>query len=337
MSRTSQTLVRAVQTSCLILFCAIAYAEDQSVGRRHDSTDSFDPSQLCMRAEDEIWLISSRCIPTCGPVDLNRLDCYRWCGESFSPDNYETLSAEHKAQTIKRTVFFLHGNRTDFEWAAMRGLQVFNNVFGTDLNRQPVRYVIWSWPADPQRRRGKEYKQNSLRSVWEANALAEFIGELGNATPIGLVGYSFGAQTTLLAAEQACSREVSDGTGQFKFRICCLAPALQKPWSQVADPFAACEGCVTHSLQMTNSQDRALQAHKFISRFASGSYASWTNVDEKSSSMNPQVNLDIGDLVGSRHNVVLYVSQPFVAAQIRATIFDDCVHVEGPQTLCSRE
>ena len=325
MFRTIQTFVRSLPALCLVLCCTFGSADDRNFGCRRDATDEFDPRQLHMQSGDEIWLISSRCIPTCGPVDLSRLDCFRWCGLSFTSDEYRALVAEHREPSDKRTVIFLHGNRTNFEWAATRGLQVFNGVFGSDLNRPPVRFVIWSWPADPQRRRAKEYKQNSQRSVWEANALAEFIGELGNDSPIGLVGFSFGAQTTLLAAEQACSRGAADGTGQFKFRICCLAPALQKPWSQVADPFSACAGCVTQSLQMTSSVDRALRAHHFLSQFMGGSYASWTSVDEQELAQASQHDkIAVDDLVGRQHKVVSYVTQPFITSLIRATVFDEC-------------
>ena len=148
---------------------------------------------VAYRADDEIWIVSSRCIETCDPVDLNQLKCFRWSGAEWIRDNQQVLLAEHLARPDKRTILFLHGNRTNLEWSAIRGIQVFDSVFGTALERPPVRFVIWSWPTDPQKRRVKEYRDNSQRSVWEANVLAEFLHKLGGTSTIGLMGYSFGA------------------------------------------------------------------------------------------------------------------------------------------------
>lgn len=280
--------------------------------------DSIDPCAIRMVDGDEIWIVSSRCIGTCGANDLNRLECFRWLDLRWQQADWRSVLAGHQSNDGKRTIVYLHGNRTDLSWSASRGLQVFDAVLGSESNRGPVRFVIWSWPTDPKLRRAREYRENSARSLWEGGILAQFLNQLGGKSTIGLIGYSFGAQSVVSAVEQVGRDNSVDGP--LSFRVACVAPAYQKPWSDVSNPFAACQGCVTTPLQLTNSQDRALRAHQFVSHFSAGGYAWMTIVDEMSPNSPSPENIDVGNLVGRRHNVVLYVLDPTVARLVRSAV-----------------
>ena len=142
----------------------------------------------------------------------------------------------------------------------------------------------------------------------------------------------------MAAAEKACHRGAAEAEKvSFHFRIVCVAAAYQKPWSRVVDPFVGCAECLSENpLLLSNSQDRALRVHYFISRFSKDVYANSTSVDERSPTIAHPANFDIGAMVGPRHNVVLYVSQPFAAQQIRAAMFDavypaPCTTIEATQ------
>jgi hypothetical protein len=193
---------------------------------------------------------------------------------------------------------------------------------GRDLDRPAIRFVIWSWPTDPQSRRVKEYRENSQRSVWEGKILAAFLRELGTNEPIGLIGYSFGAQAVVSATEAACQGAANEGQGGYQFRIACVAPAFQKPWSQVEDPFAGCAECVTSTLPIGNSVDRALRVHRCLSRIGGVNYACTTMVDDRSPWTAHQKFLDVGEFVGKRHDLMRYVTPPYVAEQIRTAVLD---------------
>lgn len=294
--------------------------DDRKPSCRHANPPPIDPACVRMRDGDEIWVVSSRCIPSCSPFELDQLCCFRWNGVEWGREDRLTLIKEHQQLDDKQTVVYLHGNRTNLDWSANRGLSVFDSVFGTELARRPVRFVVWSWPADPQPRRLKEYHNNSERSVWEANVLAEFLQELGSSAPIGLFGYSFGAQSVVSAAEQACRANVDEANPPFQFRVVCLAAAYQKPWSQVEDPLAGAADCSIATLEISNSDDRALRVHYFLSRFSNDCYAGSTTVDELSPGVRHPIQFDIAELVGPKHSVVLYTANPCVAVRIREVI-----------------
>lgn len=314
-----------MRSACLqaALLAAWSLSISAQAGDRLGHGDRFpppiDPRCIQLQAGDEIWITSSRQLSTCGPVDLDRVETCRWNGEGWISAETSELKAVHRTGSAT-TVMFLHGNRTNLEWSAHRGLQVFQGVFGNRPDRPPVRFVIWSWPADPSHCRVKEYRDNSFRSVWEANVLSGFIRELGTEHPIGLLGYSFGAQAVVLAAEQSCASSVETADSPFDLRIACIAPAYQKPWSRVGESFSGAADCATQALQIINSSDRALRAHYAINRIFGKSYACLTQVDEIAAK-GCQSGIDVGELVGSEHSIVRYASHPLVAEAIRATMF----------------
>lgn len=272
-----------------------------------------------LRAGDEIWIVSSRCLAKCEPIDLEKLRGFAWTAGEWPRADWHQLVTDHRASDSKRTVVFLHGNRTDIHWSARRGLQVFDLVFGADLNRSDVRFVIWSWPTDPKHHRMREYRENSERSVWEGQILAEFLKRLGTKSSIGIIGYSFGAQAVVSASEIACCEPFAENETGHQFGIVLLAPALQKPWIDVESPLAASAECVSSSIELVNSRDRALKVHRCLTKFSTGSFAWTTGVDEFAPSSEGFPEWDIGALVGGRHDVVRYVSHPDVAWQIRST------------------
>jgi hypothetical protein len=102
-----------------------------------------------------------------------------------------------------------------------------------------------------------------------------------------------------------------------------VAPAFQKPWSQVEDPLAGCAECVTSTLPIGNSIDRALRVHRCLSRIAGVNYACTTTVDDRSPWTADQKYLDVGEFVGQRHDLVRYVTPPCVAEQIRIAVLDE--------------
>jgi hypothetical protein len=275
------------------------------------------------RAGDEIWIVSSRCLGHCEPIDLEKLRGFEWQAGEWPSADWHRLVSNHREADDKRTVIFLHGNRTDIDWSAKRGLQVFDCVFGADLNRSDVRFVIWSWPTDPQHHRLKEYRKNSERSIWEGQILAEFLNRLGTKSPIGIIGYSFGAQAVVSASEITCCESCEQNESCHQFGIVLLAPALQKPWINMESPLAASAECVSSSIELVNSRDRALKLHRCLTKFSSGSYAWTTGVDELATSVDGSPEWDIGRLVGARHDVARYVSSPDVASQIRHTTLLD--------------
>jgi pimeloyl-ACP methyl ester carboxylesterase len=277
------------------------------------------PTDPCVFGNDEVWLVSSREVDTCQDSYVDQLPTQRWLDRQWKEMEPDDLFESHD-KSDKLTVVYLHGNRTDFEWAKKRGAEVYNAVFSQRPEPQSVRFVVWSWPADPNPNRVQEYRDNTRRSVFEASVLQAFLEKLRGNKPIGLIGYSFGSQAVVLAAERVC--DDPEVTPPINLRIAVIAPALQKPWSGVADPFAAGSSIESEPMAIINSRDRALRAHRVISHFSHGSFACLTSVDEISPPSKRQPGIDVGRRVGRRHNVVCYINDPLVASLVRSAMLE---------------
>jgi hypothetical protein len=143
----------------------------------------------------ETWLLSTRCAPLCGDLEVGkgRIRCWRSSrGCDWETADAETLyrdSADHRP-----TVFVIHGNRissgeaVDFAWPVFRHLE-------SHSEGRPFRLVIWSWPSDRISRRNRPDVQ--IKAAYcdsQSYYLADSVRRLDAATPLHLVGYSFGAR-----------------------------------------------------------------------------------------------------------------------------------------------
>ncbi len=206
---------RTAMCFVLLLFVGQSAAAQQTDVTVRDGRFENPNSIICSLAYlptipgDEIWEVSSRDIADISCFSTDQLNCKIFRHGAFCAVNLDDLVARHRASAAAKTVIYVHGNRTDELWSQARGLQVFGALFGSERERQPVRFVIWSWPSDPQLRRVHEYRVNSQRSVEQGRVLASFIEMLGSKSPIGLIGFSFGVQCVIRGAEQLCPAPVS--------------------------------------------------------------------------------------------------------------------------------
>ena len=265
--------------------------------------------------QDEIWLIDARNSHVC-PHDLSQMSIQRFCNGIWCPADLASLVASHSLDKTKSTMIYIHGNRTDEDWARSRGLQFYNNTFSNNGNCRPaVRFVIYSWRSEREMRRTRgvmEYIDKSERSVAVGCSLADILTQFEDRR-IVLTGFSLGVNVVISALNHpAIQFDNSEAKG--KFRVAFVAPALDGCFArsllnQYPSPHA-----VERADIFTNAIDRALRGSKFANRRQCPDCD--ISIQELASRGNlPLARMSICDLagdVGKQHTVTGYTGCPAV-------------------------
>ena len=142
----------------------------------------------------DLWLISTRKAPSSNPVGgEHRLNYWRmdekW--EWASSDEEAFLAADDPAVP---TSVFIHGNRTNRKWAVWNGWDVYQKLEPL-AGERPLRFVIWSWPADQIGGVRQDVQVKARRSDVQAYYLAYLLRKMNPDVRVSMMGYSFGART----------------------------------------------------------------------------------------------------------------------------------------------
>ncbi len=173
--------------------------------------------------ESQIWLISTRgASHACGPEASLESLCYSRLEEGgcWTPADAEAFAATD--DVARPTVVFLHGNRTDVGWAVRKGIFTYD-VIRSASGCRPMRYVIWSWPAERMCRGFK--KDAQLKTDFgdvECHYLARWLDSLRPEVKVSLVGHSLGPRIITGALHLLAGGEVG-GQG--------LPPETVAAWS----------------------------------------------------------------------------------------------------------
>lgn len=117
---------------------------------------------------------------------------------TWEPSNIDEIWASSDGNT--RTYVFLHGNDTDKNGAIQDGYLIARHLRAAHPDSN-FRLVIWYWDS---RRTSLPLRQDILlkkhRSDYLSFYLAWFVQQAAEHTPVGLIGYSFGANSVLGAS-----------------------------------------------------------------------------------------------------------------------------------------
>jgi hypothetical protein len=157
----------------------------------------FDPPAPSAMA-DEILMMSTRAVGTA--CDGNRLSeklqCQRYeIGDNGRP-HWKSMDWRDALQPTSpmRTVVYVHGNRIAPGEDRYRGMMVYRSLVTQGRPSQPIRFIVWSWPATTIRGPIKDMRLKAARTCPAGWQLAWFIDQLPEETPVSLIGYSFGAR-----------------------------------------------------------------------------------------------------------------------------------------------
>lgn len=218
--RNLSTLLRVSAVVILLLSLTSQPASAQLLGSRSRADRPHHPTRLeqkvqqeitdFIRPGDEVWIINTRAAQNTGCA-LECLDAsttvYQKVGQQYLPNVASHLIDRINQDTIRENVVFIHGNRTDFRWARLRGTQTYEAIL--DVNRcqdslafsgslPPVRWIIWSWPSDKIKGPARDLAIKRQRAFKEGRLLAMFLQQV-QQKEIGVLAYSLGAQALVSA------------------------------------------------------------------------------------------------------------------------------------------
>lgn len=185
----------------------------------------------------DVWLISTRQAPFSKPVGgENRIHYWRLDAErQWALADLETFLAADDPNVP--TSVFIHGNRSSSQWAVQMGFGVFHHL-QREAGERPLRFVIWSWPANQINGIRRDVQVKAARSDVQAYYLAHVLSQVKADVPISLTGYSFGARTItgalqLLAGGEFAGRSLPEGTTPVErapIRAVLVAAAMANYW-----------------------------------------------------------------------------------------------------------
>ena len=111
----------------------------------------------------------------------------RWIDSDFSRLTQPTAEG-------MTTVVYVHGNQVTHSMTRRRSLDLYRKLAANACDDRPIRFVIWSWPATEIKGILKDYRVKAARTRpigWE---LAWALDQLPPESPVGLLGYSYGAR-----------------------------------------------------------------------------------------------------------------------------------------------
>jgi len=161
--------------------------------------ENADPADFDKRSADQIWLISSRGIcsryaPSTELTYSRRIQGNQWSRESF--DSF-TGAADDGRQ--RRTLIYIHGNRTTQQEALTGGLAVYDQTFLEWKDAPPVRFVIWTWPSDRIGREIKDVRTKANYAEQHSFHLARLLTQMKTHRQVAIIGYSFGGRLAINA------------------------------------------------------------------------------------------------------------------------------------------
>jgi len=278
-----------------------------------------------VRAAEEVWLVSTREIPSCTPPVEARPRYWRLAADQqwTAAEAAAFFAAEDPAAP---TVFFIHGNRSDADDAIQTGWDVYQ-CLREQAGGRPLRFVIWSWPADriPGRLR-PDVRIKAARSGVEGRYLAEALEAIPPRVPISLVGYSFGARTivealTLSAGGQFAGQvpEKRSPAPRAPIRAVLIAAAVDDTALARCGPGGGALDEVDRVLVTCNPADPALRWYRHMERWRGPAALGFRGpaCAAEPDPEHPRLELvNLGCEVGRNHTWAGYIAAPAVRSRL---------------------
>ena len=287
-----------------------------------------------VRPGDTIWLLNTRNVycDCDGNCSLDKLKVHRnvKCDTWRTSDLAGFLAEDDPSVN---TVIWIHGNRVDSWTARNRGLAMYSSLTKQATDERPIRYVIWSWPSTQVRGLLNDVMSKAYRSDFEGQALAEVLAQINPETPVGLMGFSFGARIVTGAMHISAGGRLGryqlakrSAEPRKPYHAVLLAGALHDYWLQPNSYHGLAVSQTSHMLLLNNSCDWVLSRYHWIDRCsrpcALGSWgvASLHQLGDQKEKIKQH---DVSYLIGSEHHGPSYIYSPKAMRMARqALIFD---------------
>lgn len=271
-----------------------------------------------LRAGDELWLVSSRCLPdlekcvTLQPVkfEVNRFECPAgWT----SSDEAELASSFSQLPTM-RTVVYAHGNWMTAENTVGRGSYVYNRA--SERADEPIRFIIYSWPSQRDGRPLRDLYEKADRSNADTFYFANLLSRIPESSPLGILGFSFGGRVVggglhLVAGGTFEGRTAPTWSSKRDVHVSFVAPAFDRTWLAAGREYGMAMQNVNELVNIYNSRDPVLRRFRFIDRVTTPIAAGFSGLADPRATQPLQADAriaqyDCGEVVGNSHDELNY-------------------------------
>jgi hypothetical protein len=276
-----------------------------------------------IRFEDEIDVVNTRSICGANP-DLMRnglkLETYAVCDEAGARRwQASDLDSFLKFDPTVPTIIFIHGNQITPGDAKSEGLFVYRRIIlhGPDAPR--LRFVIYSWPSSRVGGLLRDVREKAARTEPSGWHLAWLLDQMPAETPVGLVGFSFGARIItgglhILAGGSLGSLTLSEHVHRHRAQVnaVLIAAASHSYWLGEGSHHGLAMTQINRVLFINNCEDRAMRYYDLLTPGRGGPQAMGlcgpTRVSPEGS--GKIMNRDVSRYVGAEHELTSYICAP---------------------------
>ncbi|MBI1246356.1 hypothetical protein GC197_00750 [bacterium] len=162
-----------------------------------DSVDGYPCDYNCKtpRRGDEIYLLSTRCLPGgCGwELPVEKISVQKFVvGEGWQPVDWKTFTESSSPGGL--TSIYVHGNWMSRYWAQRRGWEMYHELTRQLPMDQKVRYIMWSWPTQEEPHPLRTVREHAVRADDDAYYLASYLETLTPKEKVSISAFSLGAR-----------------------------------------------------------------------------------------------------------------------------------------------
>ena len=284
------------------------------------------------RPGDEVWVVSCRGLGCDSPDEAaERMKYWRYDSRRWTPSDRETFLAGDPQRT---TSFFVVGNDYSHAETVETGWFAYRSLIRKAPEGAPLRFVIWSWPADQiPGWRLRDARIKLWRTPAAAFYLAWLADRLPQETPISMSGSSFGARIVMGSLELLAGGRV--GGYQLVARAdrkpravnaVLLGAALDNDDLLPGQPFGHSLTQVNRLLVFTNQLDHALRFYRYL--FGRRSRLTAIGIGGPIFARGPGgrgdkiVTREVSNYVGRKHGPKPFFESPTVRRLMQAMLFN---------------
>jgi hypothetical protein len=231
-----------------------------------------------VRDQDEVWLVSTRQLcqrsnpnsaSTFLHAEVSQLVDGVWC-----PSSVDVFLSNINGDAERLNLLFIHGNRTDLQWANLRGVETYESIVSGPENRNcsldaapPIRWIIWAWNSDPLHGPRVDLAVKKQRAIDQGSYLREFFQAVEQPN-LGVFAYSLGAQalTSSLSVRPAAGLAGEESRNSRchgpRLDVVMVAGAVPTCWFNTSEAADCLPACVERLTLINNPADRALQIYR---------------------------------------------------------------------------
>jgi hypothetical protein len=286
--------------SCFALVLTTCLASESFGQQMPDPLRPIRNNTISVRPCDQIWLLSIRGIGL-GQTAIEPI--VQQLGENlcWQIRPLRSLTSDHLADKTKKTVFYIHGWRTDETRAIRQGMDVYRSLI--ESNAPPVRLVIFEWQADKSRVRFKrDYVEKSNKAVLTGGQLNFYLRQFQDRD-ITLISHSLGSQVVLASLMQPSGLPwTAEG-----YQLVLTASAIDCGFNLSIPSKCTPESQVAKTLVINSSRDLTLWlGNRKVCQLDTGVAASLKQVIDSGTIPLGQICWRETDEIRSRHDISYY-------------------------------